>query len=258
MCNDSDNSQFVTLGDLPAALGLLSRLPVRVNTDSATKRGARAAWAYPFAGLALALIAAAIGQFMLWLGLPIALTAGVVLATLVIITGAMHEDGIADTADGFWGGWDKINRLKIMKDSHTGVYGATALVLSLGLRWQALALLIAHGALWPALIVTAMLSRAAMVAVMAHLPFARDEGLSRSVGRPPAKTAALAALTAALATLFLFQLAALWLIAATAVTTILCAQIAKTKIGGQTGDTLGATQQITEIALLLTLTALLS
>ncbi len=258
MSDDSDNSPIATLGDVPAALGLLSRLPVRVNTDAATKRGAQAAWAYPLAGLVLAVIAASIGNVTLWIGLPIPLAAGVILATLVITSGAMHEDGLADTADGFWGGWDKINRLKIMKDSHTGVYGAVALVLSLGLRWQALALIIAHGAIWPALIATAMLSRAVMVPVMARLPFARSEGLSRSVGRPSAKTAALATLIAGIAALILFQFTALWLIAAAALAATLSATIAKAKIGGQTGDVLGATQQITELTLLLTLTALLS
>ena len=93
-----DNSSLVAISDVPAALGLLSRLPVRVDMDRATARGGRAAWAYPVAGLALALIACAVAQITLMLGLPAPLAAGLALATLVITTGAMHEDGLADTA----------------------------------------------------------------------------------------------------------------------------------------------------------------
>lgn len=241
------------LHDIPAALGLLSRLPVRVNETRAMDRGARAAWAYPLAGLVLALIAGMIAQLTLWLGLPAPLVAGLTLAALIVMTGAMHEDGLADAADGLWGGWDKTRRLEIMKDSRIGVYGVVALALGLGLRWQALILLIGAGTLWPALIVTAMLSRAAMVCVMAYLPSARTTGLSQSVGRPSRKTALIAAGIAIIFAFVFWKIAALWLLFAACLATLICAAIAKAKIGGQTGDILGATQQITEIVILLAL-----
>ncbi len=258
MAHITDKSQIATPWDIAAALGLLSRLPVRIDIDRATARGAASAWAYPLAGLILGALACAIGQIALWLGLAHNLTAGLTLATLVIITGAMHEDGLADTADGLWGGWDKNHRLKIMKDSHTGVYGVLALALGLGLRWQALTLIIDHSALWPAILATAMISRAAMVPVMARLPHARDDGLSRSVGRPDAKTALIAVAIAGFACLILLHLNGLWLLASAFLATLTSAAIAKAKIEGQTGDILGATQQISEIAMLLTLAALLS
>jgi adenosylcobinamide-GDP ribazoletransferase len=258
MARDTDKGRFGAPWDIAAALGLLSRLPVRIDTDRATARGAASAWAYPLAGLILGALACVTGQIALWLGLTDNLSAGLTLATLVIITGAMHEDGLADTADGLWGGWDKNHRLKIMKDSHTGVYGVLALTLGLGLRWQALTLIIAHGALWPAVLATAMLSRAAMVPVMAYLPHAREDGLSQSVGRPETKTALIAVAIAAIASLILLHITGLTLIAAALIATLACAAIAKAKINGQTGDILGATQQISEIAMLLTLAALLS
>ncbi len=68
------------------------------------------------------------------------------LGLLAMMTGAMHEDGLADTVDGFWGGWTVQRRLEIMKDSHIGSYGVIALVLSLGLRWMALSAAVRGGA----------------------------------------------------------------------------------------------------------------
>jgi adenosylcobinamide-GDP ribazoletransferase len=257
MAHDTDKGQFGAQWDIAAALGLLSRLPVRIDTDRATARGAASSWAYPLAGLILGALACIIGQIALWLGLPNGLSSGLTLATLVITTGAMHEDGLADTADGLWGGWDKNHRLKIMKDSHTGVYGVLALTLGLGLRWQALTLIITYDALWPAVLATAMLSRAAMVPVMAHLPHAREDGLSQSVGRPDTRTALIAVAIAAIACLILLHITGLALIAAALIATLICVAIAKAKINGQTGDILGATQQISDIAMLLTLAALL-
>jgi len=242
--------------DVPAAIGLLSRLPVPVNEAHATARGAHAAWAYPIAGLVIAAIAGCVAQTALWLGLSAGLAAGLCLITLVVVTGALHEDGLADAADGLWGAWHKDRRLEIMKDSHIGAYGVIALVLSLGLRWQALAVLIAAGALWPVLLVTAMLSRAMMLPVMTYMPHARETGLSHSVGRPGVTTAGMGIGIAVIAALVFWHLSGVWLVAVAAVCALACARIAQAKIGGQTGDILGATQQVTEIALLVTLTML--
>ena len=182
---------LIDAADFTAALGLLTRLPVSVNADHAMARGAKAAWAYPAVGVVLgatlALVAALLGS------LPEQVTAGLILAMAVAMTGAMHEDGLADTADGLWGGWDRAKRLAIMKDSRTGVYGVCAVVLSLLLRWSLISFILIASAHWSALIVAAALSRAAMVAVMASLPFARTSGLSHAVGRPSAQTAWIAA-----------------------------------------------------------------
>ena len=247
---------IVSWGDIPAALGLLTRLPVRVDTDLAVERGARAAWAWPLAGLVVGGIAAVSGAAALRLGLTPAVAAGLVIGVQVIVTGAMHEDGLADSADGLWGGWDQARRLEIMKDSHIGTYGVLALILSVGLRWAALQLLISLGQLWPAVILTAMLSRLPMVALMHALPPARAGGLSRSVGTPPRATLVLACAIALGATLLLVGPWALPLVLTLGGVSLGWAAIAMAKIGGQTGDILGAAQQLAEITVLLTLLAL--
>jgi adenosylcobinamide-GDP ribazoletransferase len=238
-------------GDIATALALLTRLPLHANFS----RGARAAWAYPLAGLVVTALAALPTAVLLWLGVTPLLVALVFVASQVILTGAMHEDGLADSADGLWGGWDRARRLEIMKDSHIGSYGVIALILSLSARSLAVALLLGHtGWLWP-LLAVAMLSRATMPALMAALPHARDTGLSHAQGRAPADTATLAAALGLCAALLLTGLPGLGLAILAALTASAAAAIAKAKIGGQTGDILGATQQITEIALLVALTA---
>lgn len=248
------DTPLVMLKDIPAAIGLLSRLPV--NADG--KRGAACAWAFPLTGLILGTIAAAISWAAITLGLSNSLTAGLALVSLVAMTGAMHEDGLADSVDGLWGGWEKARRLEIMKDSHIGTYGVIALVLSLGLRWTALTALADEGLLTAALIGVATLSRLPMVLAMATIPHARKDGLSASVGRVKAPTALIAIALALPIIIALFGWPG---VTATIITTLAATAvilIAMRKIGGQTGDILGATQQISEIAALLALTAALT
>ncbi len=240
-------------GDILTALALLSRLPAP-GADRDT--GARAAWAYPLVGLIIGGIAGLMG-FIAWgLGLPAPLTALIALATLIIITGALHEDGLADCADGLWGGWDRENRLKIMHDSRTGSYGVIALGLSLLARWAALTLLFQSGVCVAiaALLASGAISRAALPALMSTLPHARDSGLSHSVGPVPAHIAGFAAGIAALTSFLFIGWSVIPALITTAALTIATGAIAKAKIGGQTGDILGATQQLAEIAVLFSLT----
>lgn len=234
--------------DLPAALGLLTRLPVVVDGTRAMDRGAGSAWAYPLVGVVVGVILAAATAVMIWAGIPAGIVAGLVLAGSVVMTGAMHEDGLADSADGLWGGWNKARRLEIMKDSHIGVYGVCAIALSFLIRWLALVAIVSMGAYWVAFITAGAVSRASMVVLMAILPNARDGGLSRSVGRPAQGTVWLAVLIAGgLALLCGYP----WTILVAAIATAICALITRAKIGGQTGDILGATQQVTEMAVLI-------
>ncbi|PRY24981.1 cobalamin-5'-phosphate synthase [Aliiruegeria haliotis] len=246
---------YSPLRDIALATALLSRLPVPVDADFARSRGAKAAWAYPLAGLFVAAIAGGLGLLLLWLGLPGSLAAGIALGAQIVMTGAMHEDGLADAADGLWGGWDKERRLEIMKDSRIGTYGVIALVLSVGLRWSALTALADH--LLPAMLVAALLSRAVMLFVMAALPNARDGGLSKSIGRPDLMTATIGAGLAFAVSLAIVGTTGLPLALVTLLAALACAAIAQTKIGGQTGDILGATQQISAICCLAAATALM-
>ncbi|MGH1367247.1 MAG: adenosylcobinamide-GDP ribazoletransferase [Maritimibacter sp.] len=241
--------------DVIAALALLTRLPLKADFS----RGARAAWAWPLAGLVVGGASALVACLSLAFGLSPAVSAALALTVQPILTGALHEDGLADSADGLWGGHDKMRRLEIMKDSAIGSYGVIALILSLVLRWALITSLLAadHTPLW--LIAPALLSRAPMVVLAAALPNARGKGLSHSVGRPP-QNAALLAVTLALLLSWLVTAALPLTVFLTAIltvslTTIAVAAIAKRKIGGQTGDILGATQQLCESAALLALAA---
>ncbi|WP_172328386.1 adenosylcobinamide-GDP ribazoletransferase [Mangrovicoccus sp. HB161399] len=247
------------LRDIPAALGLLTRLPVKVNTAFALTRGAAAAWAWPLAGTAVALIAGGAGWAAQAAGLAPGAAAGLVLLAQVFVTGAMHEDGLADCADGIWGGWTRRRRLEIMKDSRIGAYGVLGLVLFMGLRWQALMLALPLGAAgWGLYLAAQMVSRGIMAWAMAGLPHARPGGLAASAGRPSARTAAAALPLMALP---LFQpggwAMALGALAAAALSFGL-ARLARARLGGQTGDVLGAMQICSELCLMLLALCLLA
>ncbi|GAB4292353.1 MAG: adenosylcobinamide-GDP ribazoletransferase [Roseovarius sp.] len=251
-------------GHVLQALALLSRLPVSAPTDSRgggerqdVSDAARAAWAYPVVGLILGALAALAGALGLALGLPAAAAAVLVLGVQVLACGGMHEDGLADTADGLGGGWTRAQRLAIMKDSRIGTYGVLALILALAARWVALWLLLEAGA-WQAaaaIVTAAALSRAAMPILMAELPHARDSGLAHHVGtvlRPTAWLGVAIALAAAvLLSGWAGLAAAIWAAAAV----LALALLARARLGGQTGDILGATQQAAEVAALFSLIA---
>jgi adenosylcobinamide-GDP ribazoletransferase len=244
---------LVKASDFPLALALLTRLPVHVGSF---ERGAKAAWAYPLAGLLTGGLAGLAGLAALWAGLAASVSALISLSILIILTGAMHEDGLADTADGFWGGWDPARRLEIMKDSRIGSYGVIALFLSLSGRWAALWMLFEMGpsVALAGLLIAPMLSRATMPALMAALPHARDHGLSHSTGHPDPATAALGAGLAFGLGFLLLGWGVFGAVFWAALLAFAMGRMARAKIGGQTGDVLGATQQITEIAVLFFLT----
>ncbi|HEY9037792.1 MAG TPA: adenosylcobinamide-GDP ribazoletransferase [Roseovarius sp.] len=241
------------LADIRAAFGLLTRLPV----GFATPRGAQAAWAYPLAGMTVGLIAGIAGLVAHWFGLPAALAALVALAAQIILTGAIHEDGLADTVDGFWGGWSRPQRLEIMKDSHIGTFGTLALMLSLSARWAALWLLFEIDGAWAlaALVAAGALSRAVMPALMRALPNARGAGLSQGVGRPSWRVVGWGAGLAMVAALILLGWSGIGAAVCALLATVAVGWIAQSKIGGQTGDILGAAQQVAEIAVLLSIIA---
>ncbi len=245
------------LAEVQLALMLLTRLPAGVLPGPPPGIG-QASWAFPLAGLAVGGVGAAVLGLALWSGLPPVVAAGLALAAMVLATGGLHEDGLADCADGFGGGRDPAARLEIMRDSRIGSYGALALILVTGLRWQALAALAALGA-WQAalaLLALAALSRAMMPVLMALMPPARPEGLGHAARARSSGAVAAVALGLALALVFIGPAAAFWAASAMALGSLLMAWAALRLIGGQTGDVLGATQQLAELAGLLTVLAL--
>ena len=251
--NKTDTAPF-SPWDIPLALVLLTRLPLPRLPEAVFARQSRAAWAYPVAGLVVGAFACGVALIAIRAQLPGFAISTALVAVLIIATGAMHEDGLADTADGLWGGFSAERRLEIMKDSHIGTYGVLALLLSQLLRITAIMALIGAGLL-TAVLAACLFSRALMPALMRALPNARPSGLSHSVGTPP--------LSAVLAGIGMATLLALLLLGGSALMPMLCAllacaivaRVARISIGGQTGDILGATQQVAEITFLLAMTA---
>ncbi len=242
--------------DLACGFGLLTRLPVGwLLPPGLPYRPARAVWTYPLAGLAVGAVSALVVSIGNHVGVPRLLAAAWSVAAAVLLTGGLHEDGLADTADGFGGGRTRERRLEIMRDSRIGSYGAVALVLSLGIRVAAIGALPPARA-WVALLVAGALSRAAMLPVLALLPPARGDGLGRTVGSAPRWALAAGALVAAAASLVLIPpLRAACALASAALVGVGVAALAGRRIGGQSGDVLGACCGVAECAVLTVLAA---
>lgn len=243
--------------DLRAGLAFCTRLPVTAPSE---RRLAEAAWTFPIAGAVVGLI----GGFVLWgalaLSLPPFAAAVLAVAATALVTGCLHEDGLADTADGFGGGRERARVLAILRDSRIGTYGVIALIVSFLLRVGAVASLAASsaGLAMLALIAAHAGARGALPLFMRAVPQARDDGLSATAGRPSAGVvagaAALGLVVALICVGFGVTLVSAILVAGALA---VLARLALRKIGGQTGDVLGAAEQASEIVILLAAAALL-
>ncbi|MCZ8029613.1 MAG: adenosylcobinamide-GDP ribazoletransferase [Rubrivivax sp.] len=265
--NDKSPPPAGPLVALAQCLRFYSRLPVPAMPGEADPHAlpdfARIPRMLPLAGAIIGSVGAAALVLALRLGMPATVAAAFAIAALVAATGAFHEDGLADTADGFGGGTTVARKLEIMTDSRIGTYGGAALLLSLMLRVLLLAALVAQsgGAVAAlALIAVAAVSRVAGLVPVWLLPNAKPDGKSAAVGRPDAQTMARAAVLAAAIGFILLTPA--HGVARAAVTLALAAvvvwplvELSRRMIGGQTGDVAGAAQQVSEIAMLAALVA---
>lgn len=203
------------------------------------------------AGGALVLVTAAA------LGMPPAIAALLALASLTLITGALHEDGLADFADGLGGGRNRDDKLRIMRDSATGSFGVLAVVFAVGLRVAAVADLETAGG-GAALIACGAVSRVPLVAILRGLTPARASGLTAGAGRPSrAAVVQAAAIGGVVAFLALPPAAAIAVILAAAAGAGAVSWLADRQLGGHTGDVLGAAQQGAETAALVALAGVL-
>ena len=255
------SAPIVWLGDLArdCKVGLLfsTRLPIPHSVAIGGADIARASWTLPIVGAVVGLLGGAIYWVALELALPSLAAAALALATTLVATGCLHEDGLADTIDGFGGGTTRERKLEIMRDSRIGTYGVCALAISLILRATAVASLADPRLVAPALIAAHASARGALPLFMRLLPNARSDGLSAAVGRPP--------VASIIAAGFLGALALAWGLGAAAgiigLLLILSAigfvsWLSSNQIGGQTGDVVGALEQINEVAILLTAAAM--
>ncbi len=234
------------------ALVFLTRLPVR--SRHRLPLAETAPW-FPVVGAVVGLLAGTVFAAATLAGVPSFPAAILVLACLVLLTGALHEDGLADCADAL-GPHDRERRLQAMRDSRIGSFGTMALILVTLARVAGLSTLWDPLMQVAALVVVGALSRSAMVVLMAAVPPARSEGLAAQAGRPDTRSVAIACgLAALLALLLLGPLTAAALIAVALAVLVGWGWLARRAFGGQTGDVLGAGQQLVEAAALLTLTA---
>ena len=246
------------LDDLRTAVAFLTRLPMPHPQGANPPNFVRAHRLFPVVGAA---IGGAVGLVCLGLraaGLPDLAAAALALGASALLTGALHEDGLADVADGFGGGRDRAAKLEIMRDSRLGTYGALMLMVSFVTKLSALAAL-PDAFVVPGLIAAHALSRGVLPAMSMNLDYARKDGLAANAGKPEFATAA----TAAALALVIAWLALPWRLAfSAALAAVACALgmalLAQRQIGGQTGDVLGGAEQLGETAVLLLLAATLA
>jgi len=229
--------------DLALAFTVLTRLPLgRLAPADWDGRLGRSVWAYPLVGA----VVGAIGAGAYWasrrVGFPVSLGAVCALAAGLLATGALHEDGLADTADGFGGGTGPARKLEIMRDSRIGTYGALALILSLGARGTAIAAIAQPGAVAAALVGAGALGRGGLGVVILAAQPARADGLAAGL-RASSRTRAVVGigLSTAIALPVLPPGLACGAAMAALGTAWGMSWLARRQIGGYTGDVLGAT-----------------
>lgn len=228
---------------LLVAVQALTRVPVSVPFEAGAL--GRSVRFFPLVGLGVGGVAA--GVFALSaLGLPTFVAACLSLGATLLLTGALHEDGLADCCDAL-GGRTAADRLRIMRDSRIGAFGTLGLLVVTGAKLGCVAAL--PDAAW-ALVAAHGVSRAWIVGVSAALPYARTEGMAAAVAAPAWTDVALAAVFGMGAVLLLGPRATAAL-GASGLVAMGVALYARRRVGGYTGDVLGGVQQLTELAVLL-------
>ncbi|MDN7906141.1 adenosylcobinamide-GDP ribazoletransferase [Burkholderia diffusa] len=232
------------------ALGYFTRVPVPRAIGYAAGDLDQAARYFPLVGACVGAWGALVYLAALRV-LPASISVGLSMAATLLVTGAFHEDGLADSCDAFGGGYARDDVLRIMHDSRIGTFGAVALVIALGLKWQALAAMPPLRAAWT-MIAAHAASRAGAVSLLMSLDYVRPEGKAKPVAQRMGARAAWIAAAFGLPWLFwpdwragLAAFVSLVLVRAWA------ARYFVKRIGGYTGDCLGFAQQLSELAIYL-------
>jgi adenosylcobinamide-GDP ribazoletransferase len=228
---------------LLAALQFLTRVPIRLRREpSLTKT---VAW-FPVAG---AVIGAVVGATAagLWHLVPPVVAAAMAITVGLLITGAFHEDGLGDVADAFGGGWTVERRLEILKDSRHGTYGVAAMCASIVLRIVALGSLPGPAVMFAATVAAHTMARVAAVGMAGTMRLATHSGLGADYGRGTTPARAAVSVAAGIA---ITVVAVGWWAAPLTLVAMVAAgatgALARRKIGGISGDVLGAAEQVAE------------
>ena len=238
------------LGSPLPAIGFLTVVPYASTPADDSHSLARALWAFPFVGLLIGLALFGLDRGAREL-LPEAAVAALVVLTWTVLTGGLHLDGLADSCDGLFGGRNREDRLRILRDVHHGTWAIVAVVLALLLKFAFLAAL-AQDVRFGALLLAPLAARGLVVGAMGLWPYARPQGFSGSLhvaarGWP----ALLGALLALAAGAVAFGPGGPLLVGAAATAGALTAAYATLRLGGLTGDVDGALIEVVEVTTLL-------
>jgi adenosylcobinamide-GDP ribazoletransferase len=237
------------------AASFLTRIPLHLAPPA--EPVGSAVRGFPLVGLVIGLAGAAVFALADTLALASAVSALLAITALALVTGGLHEDGLADFADGLGGGKTREEKLEIMRDSRIGSYGVLALILAVGLRVSALSNTTSAAEAVLLMVAAGAMSRACIPTLMYVLPPARREGLSWMAGLPEQRRVVDAgALGVVAGVLLLGPIAGVIAAAAAALAAAAIGIAAKRQLGGQTGDVLGAGQQAAEIAVMIVYLAL--
>ena len=245
--------------DMMAAAMILTRIPVPWPEDL-TPNTARSYWAFPLIGIAVAVLPVFIGAALAASGLPLMAAAAVIVLGIIMLTGGLHQDGLADLADGL-GGRDAQHRLQIMRDSSIGSYGTLALIMTTIIT---IACLMRIGDDDLTLMAQSMMAVAAMSRGMMGLqrwlhPTPDAKGLAAVTGQPDRNVMVIGmGLSLVLGVMFLSISQVLGMMAVGVLITLLLGRFMMSWLGGVNGDGLGATQQCTEATMLMALTIMLA
>lgn len=232
------------------ALVFFTRIPAPQGVDYSAANLNRASRYLPLVGLFIGACAALILSIAEQV-FPLSLAVLLSMLTTILLTGAFHEDGLADSADGFGGGWNKEQVLRIMKDSRIGTYGVVALIITLAIKYHALSEL-----MYPAsiLILGHSLSRFAAVCLIYRDSYVREDTDAKAkplANRIDRNGLLIASLPPVLALLLMASLSAWLVLIPVCLITAGCSYYFNKRIGGYTGDCLGTCQQLTELSIYL-------
>ena len=231
---------------MKSAFIVLTRLPyIKIKDDDFDLRGSL--WAFPIVGLVLGGILAIAAHWLYLLHMDPLVACGLLFLLLILMTGALHEDGLADFADSL-GASVPERRLEIMRDSHIGTYGTLALIFSFAMRVYALSFVWEYTELLYIIIISLMASRGAMVFVPIFSAPARNDGLAASFKNVSIYQLFIGQSMIAIVGYYLIGIHVILLLLVGIVVSFLVARFATAKLGGFTGDVLGATEQITQIS----------
>jgi adenosylcobinamide-GDP ribazoletransferase len=233
------------------SLSFFTRIPIG-KRDFGNANLAESAWAFPVVGALIGALDGLVYLLIIQLGLTNNIAAWLTVIFHLTLTGCLHEDGLADSADGLASGRNREQKLAIMRDSHIGSYGVLALIAIISLRANAIASFNNNSQTLLIFIAAAATSRSLLVLLMRSTPTARSDGLAVAAARPSHLQTIIAISLASLSLSSTGNIsAALAAIFTLAVIYVAIKHIATKNFGGISGDTLGAAQQISEVSILL-------